>query len=408
MHLTRPARRVIDHLRHADWLHHDRVVGWGVVLLVLTALAMLFLVLWSHGVVMHLSRPSSSDFVSFYAAGKLALAGTPALAYDHAAHLAAEQQASLAAGAVYQHFFYPPVYLLLCAPLALLPYYVAYAVFEGLTLALFVLVMRAVLRERGVGWLAPLLAFPAVWWTLGEGQNAFLTAALLGFFTLLIDTRPVRAGLLLGALSYKPHFGLLAPVALLAGRRWAALAGATAAVAVLVGVSVLVFGWASWRAYLLALADSRQVYESGQIEFSGFITPFGAARLLGWAPWTAYALQGVCAVLMAALIAAVWRGRASLAQRAAILLVATLVAIPLALIYDQLVALLAIGWLVREARETGFLAWEKLALLTVYPLSLLSVFAGMARHWPLGPLVSIVVLALCVRRVCSPMATAAG
>ena len=169
MHPTRPARRLIDHLRYADWLHHDRVVAWGRVLLVLTALAMLFLVLWSHGVVMHLSRPTSSDFVSFYAAGKLALAGTPALAYDHAAHLAAEQQATGIVGAVYQYFFYPPVYLLLCAPLALLPYYVAYAVFEGPTLALFVLVMRAVLRERGVGWLAPLLAFPAVWWTLGEG-----------------------------------------------------------------------------------------------------------------------------------------------------------------------------------------------------------------------------------------------
>jgi len=398
MYPSRPARRLIDHLRYADWLHHDRVVAWGQVLLVLTALAMLFLVLWSHGVVMHLSRPTSSDFVSFYAAGKLVLAGTPALAYDHAAHLAAEEQATGIVGAIYQYFFYPPVYLLLCAPLALLPYYVAYAAFEGLTLALFALVMRAVLRERGVGWLAPLLAFPAVWWTLGEGQNAFLTAALLGLFTLLIDTRPVRAGLLLGALCYKPHFGLLAPVALLAGRRWAALAGATAAVAVLVVVSVLVFGWASWRAYLIALADSQQVYESGQIEFSGFITPFGAARLLGWAPWTAYALQGVCAVLMAALIAAVWRGRASLAQRAAILLVATLLAVPLALIYDQLVALLAIAWLLREAREAGFLAWEKLALLTVYPLSLLSVFAGMTRHWPFGPLVSLVVLGVCVRR----------
>jgi alpha-1,2-mannosyltransferase len=399
MNQTRPARRLLDHLRHAAWLNHDRVVGWGVVLLVETALIMLFLVLWSHGVVMHLSRPTSSDFVSFYAAGKLALAGTPALAYDHAAHLLAEQQTGLAAGAVYQHFFYPPVYLLLCAPLALLPYYLAYGVFEALTLALFALVMRAVLRERGIGWLAPLLAFPAVWWTLGEGQNSFLTAALLGFFTLLIDTRPVRAGLLLGALCYKPHFGLLAPVALLAGRRWAALASATAAVAVLVGASVLAFGGASWQAYLLALADSRQVYESGQIEFSGFITPFGAARLLGWAPATAYALQGVCAVLMAVLVAVVWRGRASLAQRAAILLVATLLAIPLALIYDQLVALLAIGWLLREAREAGFLAWEKLVLLTVYPLSLLTVLAGMAQHWPFGPLVSLVVLALCIRRI---------
>jgi hypothetical protein len=43
MHPSRPARRLIDHLRYADWLHHDRVVAWGQVLLVLTALAMLFL-----------------------------------------------------------------------------------------------------------------------------------------------------------------------------------------------------------------------------------------------------------------------------------------------------------------------------------------------------------------------------
>ena len=399
MHGVAQGRRLIDWFRHADWLNHGRVVAWGCVLLVEIALVMLFLVLWSHGVVMHLDRPTSSDFVSFYAAGKLALGGTPALAYDQAAHLLAEQQATVV-GATYQYFFYPPVYLLLCAPLALLPYFVAFAVFEAATLALFILVMRAVLRERGVGWLAPLLAFPAVWWTLGEGQNAFLTAALLGGFTLLIETRPVRAGLLLGALCYKPHLGLLAPVALFAGRRWAALAGAIGAVAALVAVSVLAFGWETWQAYLLGLPGSRQVYESGRIELAGFITVFGAARLVGWSAGTAYALQGVCAVLMAVLVAAVWwrRGGASSAQRAAILLVATLLAVPLALVYDQLVALLAIGWLLREARESGFLAWEKLVLLTVYPLSLLGVFAGIARHWPLGPLVSVVVLALCVRR----------
>jgi alpha-1,2-mannosyltransferase len=397
MHPPRPARRLIDHLRQAAWLDHDRVVAWGCVLLVETAALVLFLALWSHGVVMHLDHPTSSDFVSFYAAGKLTLAGTPALAYDHAAHLLAEGQATQP-GATYQYFFYPPVYLLLCAPLALLPYYVAYAAFEVLTLALFAMVMRTVLRQRGVAWLAPLLAFPAVWWTIGEGQNAFLTAALLGLFTLLIDTRPVRAGVLLGALCYKPHFGLLVPVALLAGRRWAALAGATSAVVGLVGASVLAFGWTTWHAYLLAMAGSGQVYESGTIMLAGFITPFGAARLLGWQSGSAYALQGVCAVLMAALVALVWRRAAPLPQRAAILLVAALLAVPLALIYDQMVALLAIGWLVREARETGFLAWEKLVLLTVYPVSLLTVIAGTTRHLPFGPLVSIIVLALCVRR----------
>jgi hypothetical protein len=41
MHPPRPARRLIDHLRHAAWLDHDRVVGWGCVLLVETALVVL-------------------------------------------------------------------------------------------------------------------------------------------------------------------------------------------------------------------------------------------------------------------------------------------------------------------------------------------------------------------------------
>jgi len=55
----------------------------------------------------------------------------------------------------------------------------------------------------------------------------------------------------------------------------------------------------------------------------------------------------------------------------------------------------------REARESGFLAWEKLVPIVpmaVYPLSLPTVLAGVARRLPFGPLVSVVVLALCVRR----------
>jgi hypothetical protein len=46
---------------------------------------------------------------------------------------------------------------------------------------------------------------------------------------------------------------------------------------------------------------------------------------------------------------------------------------------------------VREASETGLLAWEKLVWITVYPRSLLIVIAGVTRHLPCGPLVSIVV-----------------
>lgn len=390
--------RLIEHLRLADWLTRERVIAWGLVLFIEEMLLLIFLALWQHGVFVPVKAPPASDFVSFYAAGKLALAGTPQLAYDQAAHYFAQQQTT-DPDAAHQYLYYPPIYLILCAGLASMPYFVAFAVFQACTLGMFILMMRRLLREEGSGWLAPLLAFPAVFRTLGLGQNAFLTAALFGGFTLLLDKRPVGAGILLGILCYKPHFGLLVPGALLMGRRWLAFAAATLTVAWLVGLSITLFGWQTWAAYLTAFAHSGDVYNSGAINFAGMVTPYGAARLLGYAPWPAYLVQGGAALVMALLIALLWRGGISRNLRSASLLSATLLAVPLALLYDKLLVLVAVGWLLREARERGFLPWEKLALAAIYPAALLTWSVGEGLHLPLGPMISCTVLVLCLRRV---------
>ena len=389
---------LVDQLRRADWLDRDRIVAWGVVLFCVEVLLLSFIAAWQHGWFVAVGETPASDFVSFYAAGKLALAGVPQLAYDQIAHYQAQQEAT-AVGAPHQYFFYPPVYLILCSILASMPYLVAFAVFQAATLGMFILMMRSLLREQGIGWLAPLLAFPAVFWTLGLGQNAFLTAALFGGFTLLVDRRPVAAGILLGGLCYKPHFGLLVPFALLAGRRWLAFAAAAGMVAWLVGVSVVLYGWQTWEAYLTAFAHSDEVYVSGAIDFAGMITPFGAARLLGYASWPAYIVQGSAAVVMVVVIALLWRRPVSQNLRCGALLSATLLAVPLALLYDKLLVLVAIGWLVREAREHGYQPWEKLTLVAIYPVALLSWPVGAAYHIPLGPMVACSVLVLCLRRV---------
>jgi alpha-1,2-mannosyltransferase len=401
---------LVGQLRQADWLVRDRIIAWGIVLFYTELLVLLFLALWQHGVFVAVTTRTASDFVSFYAAGKLVVAGVPQLAYDQIAHYLAQQEAT-AVGAPHQYFFYPPVYLILCALLASMPYLVSFAAFQACSLGLFIMAMRRLLREHGVGWLAPLLAFPAVFWTLGLGQNSFLTAALLCGFTLLLERRPVAAGILLGLLCYKPHFGLLVPGALLAGRHWTVFTAATCTVAWLVGATIVLFGWQTWDAYLTAFAHSDEVYVSGAIEFAGMITPFGAARLLGFGPWPAYIVQGVAAVVMAVLVALLWRRRdvVSLNLRAATLLSATVLAVPLALLYDKLLVLVAIGWLLREVRERGgFLGWEKLVLLTVYPLSLVSWAIGVAYHVPLGPIAACAVLVLCLRRVWRDLPAAAG
>jgi hypothetical protein len=94
----------------------------------------------TYGLIVPLAGPTSTDFVSFYAAGALADAGTPELAYDQAAHDLAEQRAA-APSIEYRFFYYPPVFLLLCAALARLPYLAAFVVFEAATLALCLIVM---------------------------------------------------------------------------------------------------------------------------------------------------------------------------------------------------------------------------------------------------------------------------
>lgn len=390
--------RAFDLFRRADWLTRDRVVACGQVLLIVEIALLLFIAMWQHGLVIDLDQTTSSDFVSFYAAGKLSLAGTPALAYDQAAHYMA-QEAATVPGAPYQFFFYPPIFLIVCEALAWLPYMLAYAVFQVITLGPFIFAMRAVMRERGVAWIYPLLAFPAVFWNVGLGQNAFLTGSLFAAFSLNVHRRPVLAGVLLGLLAYKPHFGLLAPIALIAGGHWRTFGAAALTVVALIVLSGTMYGWPTWVAYLSAFAGSNDVYGAGRIDYAGMVTLFGAARLLGFGTWPAYTLQAVMALMMAGLVWLTWWRGLSQPLRMATLLTATMLAVPMALLYDKMTVLVAIGWLLREAKGEGFLTWEKLVLAAVYPMSLLTWNLGTAWHLPLGPMVLMAVLLLCLRRI---------
>ena len=98
-------------------------------------------------------------------------------------------------------------------------------------------------------WLLLAVAFPAVFVNLGHGHNGFLTAALIGFALMQIDRRPVVAGVLFGLLAYKPQFGLMIPLVLLATTRWRALIAAAATVAALTLAVTLTFGADTWRAF---------------------------------------------------------------------------------------------------------------------------------------------------------------
>ena len=379
-------------------LRRDRLLAYCAILLAVELGGFLFLVAGTHGLIVSLDRPVSTDFVSFYAAGSLAADGTPELVYDHASHNAAEERAA-EPGIEYRFFYYPPVFLMLCAVLARLPYLVAFLTFEAVTLALFLIVTRSILSERGIRVLVPLLAFPAVFWTLGLGQNAFLTAALFGAGTLCIDRRPFTAGLLFGALCYKPHFGLLVPVALAAGGHWRALAGGFASVAALFLASLVLFGWQTWHEFVMAAAASHAVYESGRVSFGGFVSPFGAVLLLGGSASGAYAVQAVATLSAALLVGFVWRRRLALPIRAATLAAATLVAIPVVLIYDLILGAVAAAWLLRADGYDALRAWERAALAGSFLLLLNPRDVAEVWQFPVAPLVALALVAVVLAHV---------
>jgi hypothetical protein len=196
----------------------------------------------------------------------------------------------------------------------------------------------------------------------------------------LIDRRPWLAGICFGALCYKPHFGLLIPVALLAGWHWRVLLAAAGTAFALVATSVVLFGIATWRAFLSAAAASGDVYAGHAIFMGGLTSPFGALMALGAGREAAFAAQGVAILLAAGAVALVWRRRASLPLRAAMLLTATPVAVPVLMFYDLMLVFVALVWLTRlwpaEPRS-----WRGPAMAAVFLGPLLSGNLSTESHW---------------------------
>src|ERR1700761_2158821 len=190
-------------------------------------------------------RPFGDDFVNYWSGPYLALHGRAIEVYNFAAFHAFERSIT-GPSLDYYHYSYPPVLLLLMLPLALVPYVPALGVWLVATWYGFYRALRLTGRD---GVLLLSFAAPALFVNAVGGQNGALTAVLLGGGLLLLDRRPVVAGILFGLLVYKPQLGLMLPFALIAGRRWLTV-GVTAATAIaLVAASCVAFGAHRWLEY---------------------------------------------------------------------------------------------------------------------------------------------------------------
>jgi hypothetical protein len=349
----------------------------------------------SHGGIDAGGKPIGTDFIGFWAASRFALEGHPSWTYDPALQEAAIKALRPHADPGYP-FFYPPTFLLLCLPLALLPYYAALAAWLG---ASFLLLYTGLIRLLPQRWaILPILAFPGSLINLGHGQNGFLTAACLVWSVVLSPARPFLAGMCLGVLVIKPHLILAAPVALLAGGRWRMIAGGIASGLGLCGLSWAVLGTASWRAFLTASPIARAVLEQGQVEYGKYQSLFAGIRLLHGGVVLAYSLQGLLAACVCLVLIRVCRVAA--ARPAGVAFCAgTLLCTPYLLDYDLVCLAPVIAWVAAEAQLSGWRPWEKTALLAAYLLPLVARPLALDLGVPVAPLVMIALLAVVARRV---------
>ena len=167
-------------------------------------------------------------------------------------------------------------------------------------------------------WLLLALAFPAVLINIGHGQNGFLTAALLGGALVVLDRRPLVAGILIGLLVYKPQFGLMIPLALLAERPLARYRrrgrdGHSADARDHDRVRSRRSGMPSSprRSSRAPSCSNRATTGWHKIQ-----SVFSWARMWGAPIPLAYALQGALTLALGAAIVWLWRGAASAALKA--------------------------------------------------------------------------------------------
>jgi len=403
-------------LRSGRWLTAERIRVYSLILLAFYAIAIVGWIALSGGLIDPNGKPIGTDFSSFYAAGSMVLDGHAADVYDMAAHYAREKQI-FGAATPYYGWLYPPIFLFAVAPLALMPYSLALAVWQGATFALYLAVIAAILRrirrdDDSVArlWLSVAVAFPAAFINLGHGQNGFLTAGLFGAALLNLQRRPLLAGVLFGLLAYKPQFGVLIPFALLAGGQWRTFLAAGVTVMALAGAATLAFGPEIWHAFAASTETSRTLLlEQGNVGFEKLQSVFAAVRMWGGGISLAYVVQAAASVIALFGVAwawhstshptshPTWRACSNRDLKAALLIVATLLASPHVLDYDLTTLAPAIAFIVASRWRGGFRNYDVSVLAAAWFAPLLARAIAGATGVPLG-LIAVAMLYILTMR----------
>ena len=357
---------MLEALRTGSFVTRHRLRVYSVLLLVAYAVTIAVLLATSDGILDRAGRPVGTDFANVYAAGRLALEGRAAQAYDWPAHHDMQRRVAGREDVPYYGWHYPPMFLMVAAALAVLPYLGALFVYQAVTLAAYLAVVRGI-AGRPEAWLLA-LAFPAVLVNVTHGHNGFITAMLLGGALMMLDRRPLLAGLAFGCLVYKPQLGLLVPLVLATTGRWKVIAAATAGVVALAGATWALLGSDVFGAFWESLPMTQLVVREGAPGFYKIQSLYAALRLLGAPAEVANVAQLLATLGVATGLIALWRSAAAFELKAAGLIIGSVIATPYVLDYDLVVLAPAIAFLAAHGLRRGFAPYEVALLAALWVL----------------------------------------
>jgi hypothetical protein len=335
-----------------------------------------------------------TDFVNVWAAGRMVLEGHPALAYDWDLQKQVELALLKQDFIGYFAWHYPPPFLFVASLLAMMPYSVSFIGWVAVSIVPYIAVMRAIVgRNFGI---VLAVAFPMVMNNALVGQNGFLTAALIGGTLYLLPARPMLAGICLGLLTYKPQYGLLFPLVLIAASEWKVFFSAAVTAVLLAFASWLAFGTESWLAFFHWMPKFSQAFLSeGKATWWKLQSVLSLVRYSGGSEWLAWACQWIVSAAVAVALAVMWRSRnVRYEVKAACLALGTMLITPYLFMYDMMVLAIAVAYLVRLGLAEGFRAWELPGLGAALALILCFTFWGI----PTGLGATLIVGALVLRR----------
>ena len=387
----------VEALANGDWLNRGRVMRIAVIAGLGSLAALVWLFGFSNGTLDPLGRPLGTDFSNVWTAGRMALDGRAAEVWSWPDHFAVQRALHGKPDVDVFGWHYPPPFLLVAAALATLPYVPALFAWQLATLVPFARMMQRLIPGRDT--LLLVLAAPVTLICLTHGHNGFLTALLLGGGLMLFERQPLAAGLLLGCLIYKPQLALIIPPLLLATGNWRAIAGAMLSAGVLVALTLAIWGWPVWQAFVDSLPLTRSVVlEQGSTGWHKIMSPFAAIRMWGGGIALAYAAQ--LAATIAAVAGLVWLSlqRDRVALRNAFTCAAVVIATPYVLDYDHVVLLPALAFLWVDGQRNGFLRWDRSLMALVWFAPLVARGIALIAHFPLGLATAVIVAVLAVRR----------